>query len=176
MIWSLHLVLGGARSGKSQFAEAVATARSSAVCYIASFANDGSDAEMEARIQAHRARRPSSWKTVENRFDLQNVILENENDLLLLDCLTLWLSFRQGQGINSTQILTELDSAILVSQRLICSLIIVSSEIGMDIIPETMVARQFRDLCGMANQLVASRATKVDFIVAGLPLHLKGGG
>ncbi|MBV9672487.1 MAG: bifunctional adenosylcobinamide kinase/adenosylcobinamide-phosphate guanylyltransferase [Verrucomicrobia bacterium] len=175
MTWSLHLVLGGARSGKSQFAEAVATARSLPVCYIASFSNDGSDAEMEARIKAHRARRPSSWKTVENRFDLRNVILESENDLLLLDCLTLWLSFRQGQGVNSTEILTELESAIAASQLFMRSLIIVSSEIGMDIIPETISARQFRDLCGTANQLVANRATKVDFIVAGLPLHLKGG-
>ena len=171
----IHFVLGGSRSGKSRRAESLANASGQSVVYIATYAADPTDEEMRRRVERHRQQRPSDWKTIENRFDLENVVRETADVLFLLDCLTLWLSFRLTTGGSPEQILSELEQTLLVVRKLERSFIIVSNEVGAGIVPLTSESRAFRDLCGSANQLVAAHATTVELVVAGLPLVLKGG-
>ena len=171
----IHFVLGGSRSGKSRRAESLAKASGQSVVYCATYTADPTDEEMSLRVQRHRQHRPSEWKTIENRFDLDNVVRETKDALLLLDCLTLWLSFHLTKGRSSEQILKELEQTLLLIHRLERSIIIVSNEVGAGIVPLTPESRAFRDLCGSANQLVAAHATTVELMVAGLPLVLKGG-
>jgi adenosylcobinamide kinase/adenosylcobinamide-phosphate guanylyltransferase len=172
----IHLVLGGSRSGKSRHAETVAAASGLPVRYLATFYAKVVDEEMSARIESHRQRRPSHWKTIENRYDLRNQILENEDSLLLVDCLTLWLSFQQIQSRTAESILMELEQALETAREQESALILVSNEVGTGLVPATPEGRSFGDLCGSANQLMARHATKVEYIIAGLPLVLKGGG
>ena len=171
----IHFVLGGSRSGKSRRAESLANASGQSVAYIATYASDQADEEMRQRVQRHQEQRPSDWKTIENRFDLENIVRETKNVLFLLDCLTLWLSFHLTTGRSSEQILKELEQTLLLIRELERSFILVSQEVGAGIVPLTPESRAFRDLCGSANQLVAYHATTVELIVAGLPLVLKGG-
>ena len=171
----IHFVLGGSRSGKSRRAESLANASGQSVAYIATYASGHTDEEMRRRVQRHQEQRPSDWKTIENRFDLDNIVRETKNVLFLLDCLTLWLSFHLTTGRSSEQILKELEQTLLLIRELERSFIIVSNEVGAGIVPLMPESRVFRDLCGSANQLVAYHATTVELIVAGLPLVLKGG-
>lgn len=170
-----HFVIGGSRSGKSLHAESVAAASGLPVSYLATYCTEEADHEMRARIELHRQRRPSHWKTIENRYDLRNQILENEGHLLLVDCLTLWLSFQQVQARSAEGILEELGQAMQTAVQHERALIVVSNEVGTGLVPSTSEGRNFRDLCGSANQLVAGYATTVEYLVAGLPLVLKGG-
>jgi adenosylcobinamide kinase/adenosylcobinamide-phosphate guanylyltransferase len=171
----IHFVLGGSRSGKSRRAESLAVASGQPVAYIATYATDLADEEMQLRVERHQQQRPSHWKTIENRFDLENIVTETSDVLFLLDCLTLWLSFHLTAGRSSDQILRELEQTLLRLRKLERSLIIVSNEVGAGLVPSSSEGRAFRDLCGLANQLVAAHATVVELIVAGLPLVLKGG-
>ena len=172
----LHFVLGGGRSGKSRHAEALASASGMPVCFVATYATETRDEEMRVRIALHRNRRPSHWTTMENRFDLRNQVLESENRLLLVDNVTLWLSYHLMQGRAPEPILSDLEEALQVARELRRSVILVGDEVGMGLVPLAQETRLFRDLCGSANQLITRYATKVEFIVAGLPLILKGGG
>ena len=171
----IHFVLGGSRSGKSRRAESLAKASGQSVAYIATYVADPTDEEMRRRVQRHQQQRPADWLTIENRFDLGNLVRENKNVLFLLDCLTLWLSFNLTKGRSSEQILKELGEALLLIRELERPFIIVSNEVGSGIVPLGAESRAFRDLCGSANQLVAAEATTVELMVAGLPLVLKGG-
>jgi adenosylcobinamide kinase/adenosylcobinamide-phosphate guanylyltransferase len=172
----IHFVIGGSRSGKSRRAESLAIASGQAVAYIATYAADPCDEEMRTRVERHRQqRRPLGWRTIENRFDLESIVRESTNVLLLLDCLTLWLSFYLIAGRSSDQILSELEQTLQRVREFERSLIIVSNEVGAGLVPSTPQGRVFRDLCGLANQLVATHATIVELVVAGLPLVLKGG-
>ncbi len=166
------LVLGGARSGKSRYAEARAEAAGARLCYIATA--EANDEEMADRIAHHRARRGSSWATVEAPLELPGAIAEAAGDdtALLVDCLTLWLS---------NLILAERDPDA-EADRLIASvrhaggtIILVSNEVGLGIVPDNALARRFRDAAGLANQRVAGIADEVVLVTAGLPLTLKGG-
>jgi adenosylcobinamide kinase / adenosylcobinamide-phosphate guanylyltransferase len=172
----LHLVLGGIRSGKSRHAEALASASGMPVCFVATYANEVMDEEMQARVKQHQTRRPNHWSTMENRFDLQNQILESGNTLLLVDSITLWLSYHLMQRRAPALILADLEAALQTAHELRRAVIFVSDEVGMGMIALTQEGRIFCDLCGAANQLIARYATKVEFIVAGLPWVLKGGG
>lgn len=171
----IHFVLGGSRSGKSRRAESLASASGQPVAYIATYAADPADDEMRLRVERHQQRRPSHWKTIEDRFDLENIVRETKDVLFLLDCLTLWLSFQLATGRSSKEILSELEQTLFLIRKLERSFIVVSNEVGAGIVPLTPESRSFRDLCGSANQLVAAHATTVELIVAGLPLVLKGG-
>ncbi|HSH39348.1 MAG TPA: bifunctional adenosylcobinamide kinase/adenosylcobinamide-phosphate guanylyltransferase [Chthoniobacterales bacterium] len=171
---SLHLVLGGNRSGKSRRAEELAERSGFPVCYVATCATEAADEEMLARIAQHRQRRPSHWRTVENRFDLRAVMSEHASSLLLVDCLTLWLSFCHGQSRSAESVIAELEEALETARRMERGMILVSDEVGLGLVPSSPEGRAFRDLCGSANQLAASYATKVELVVAGLPLVLKG--
>ena len=171
----IHFVLGASRSGKSRRAESLANASGRSVAYIATYAVDPMDVEMRLRVERHQQQRPSDWRTIENRFDLGNIVRETKDVLFLLDCHTLWLSFHLTKGRSSEQILKELEQTLLLIRELERFFIIVSNEVGAGIVPLTPESRAFSDLCGSANQLVAAYATTVELIVAGLPLVLKGG-
>ena len=171
----IHLVLGGSRSGKSRHAETMATASGLPVRYLATYCTDVPDDEISARIESHRQRRPSHWKTIENRYDLRNQILESDGSLLLVDCLTLWLSFQQMQARPAESILMDLEQALTTARERESALILVSNEVGTGLVPATPEGRSFGDLCGSANQLAARHATKVEYMIAGLPVMLKGG-
>ena len=170
----IHLILGGARSGKSQHAETLAATSGRPVTYVATYASDPADAEMQARIQRHREQRPEAWRTVENRFDLDGVFVESAGRTVLVDCLTLWLSFL-CEKYSEPALLDRLERALKTARDQRLHLILVSNELGMGLVPSAPEGRSFRDLSGRANQLVARLADSVELVVAGLPLGLKGG-
>ena len=170
----LQFILGASRSGKSLYAETLAVASGLPVRYLATCATEVADEEMRQRIALHRDRRPRHWHTVENRFDLRNQIVESEGALLLVDSVTLWLSYLLMQQRAKESILAELQEALDVALELRRSVILVSDEVGGGVVPSTAEGRAFRDLSGSANQMLARCATKVELVVAGLPLVLKG--
>jgi len=169
------LVLGGARSGKSRYAEGLIETAAMHGTYCAT-AEPG-DAEMTARIAAHRARRQEVgggdfWHTVEAPLELPSVIVSEAaaDRPLLIDCLTLWLSN-----------LLLADKCVGAETRALCAalgeaagpVVLVANEVGLGLVPETPLGRRFRDAAGRLNQEVASLADRVVFIAAGLPLVLK---
>jgi adenosylcobinamide kinase / adenosylcobinamide-phosphate guanylyltransferase len=186
----LTLVLGGARSGKSRYAQSLYDS-SSGVIYIATAVNDANDFEMRERIGRHRSYRPAEWQTVEEPLELSRVVLEAPVEAnLLIDCATLWISnlmwrFREKPDAEQERlILAEVDNLIdavrLRTEKSVATgaageVVIVSNEVGGGLVPEHPVARAFRDLQGFANQRLAQAADTVVFIVAGLPLRLKPG-
>jgi adenosylcobinamide kinase/adenosylcobinamide-phosphate guanylyltransferase len=175
----LTLILGGARSGKSRFAQKLA-ARAQRVCYLATLV-PGDDPEMQARMARHRADRPSSWRTVEEPLALADAVelASRDADAVLVDCLTLWLSNLSWEHRASEP--RHLEDAVQSQIRRIadagraCHIILVSNEVGCGTVPESPVARAFRDIHGFLNQWVAEAADEVILVVAGLPLYLKNG-
>lgn len=172
----LTLVIGGARSGKSRFAQQLA-ARAARVIYVAT-AEAGEDAEMAARIQRHRASRPNSWRTIEEPLALASTIerVAAEADTILIDCLTIWLSnlfwqYREHISDVEAHARAEFDRIAAASSR--CHVILVSNEVGCGTVPEAAIARSFRDAQGFVNQWAAAAADEVVLMVAGLPLYLK---
>jgi adenosylcobinamide kinase/adenosylcobinamide-phosphate guanylyltransferase len=186
----LTLVLGGARSGKSRYAQSLCDSAYS-VIYVATARMEESsgDDEMRDRIARHRADRPAEWKTVEEPIDLARAVRETIIEAtLLIDCATLWISnlmweFREEPAAEQSRlILAEVDNLIdavrlraenATGRVTAGEVIIVSNEVGCGLVPEHSVSRAFRDLQGFANQRLAHAADNVVFIVAGLPLLLK---
>ncbi len=172
----LSLILGGSGSGKSERAEQMAADSGLPVSYIATMASQAlNDTEMRERIRQHRERRPSHWRTIEDRMDLETVFHEASGRCVLVDCLTLWLSYYFTIGWGEEAILSRLHRILEAAKGRTSPLLIVSNEIGMGIVPDNSEARSFRDLTGRANQLVARHVGHVEFMVAGLGLCLKGG-
>jgi adenosylcobinamide kinase / adenosylcobinamide-phosphate guanylyltransferase len=164
------LVLGGARSGKSRYAERLIEAAADGGTYCATA--EALDAEMTARIAAHRARRGPFWRTVEEPLELAAVIVAEArfDRPLLVDCLTLWLS-NLLLGARSAG---EGADALCAALRLAAGpVVLVANEVGMGLVPETPLGRRFRDAAGRLNQEVAALADRVVFVAAGLPLVLK---
>lgn len=177
----LILVLGGSRSGKSEFAEKIAERSGKRIIYIATAAIR--DEEMAERVKLHQRRRPKDWVTVEEEKDVLGVLGRGvKEDVFLLDCATIWLTNllldQQHSGADiapnkkGTQIMEQVASlAETVESGL--DLIVVSNEVGLGIIPEHPLGRLFRDLAGKANQVLASRADSVYLVVAGIPMEIK---
>ena len=175
----LTLVLGGARSGKSRHAQSLASAAGGPVLVVATAApvSPGEDPEMAARIARHRADRPSLWKTMEAPLDVVAAVRSAET-VVLVDCVTIWISnlLYEHRALErpsrEKKILGEVEAlAAALRER---EAIAVSNEVGEGIVPETPLAREFRDLQGQANQILAREASKVVLLVAGIPLALKG--
>jgi adenosylcobinamide kinase/adenosylcobinamide-phosphate guanylyltransferase len=164
----LTLVLGGARSGKSRYAENLTTALPPAWIYLATA--EPHDAEMAERIAAHRTRRGAGWRTIEEPHDIASVLAADEGTTLI-DCLTLWLSNRTLAGADIDSEIVNLEVALAARLR---PVVLVSNEVGSGIVPDNALARRFRDLQGRLNQRLAARADRVVLVVAGLPLIVKG--
>jgi adenosylcobinamide kinase / adenosylcobinamide-phosphate guanylyltransferase len=170
MTASRTLVLGGARSGKSRRAEALALSTGLEPVYLATA--QALDDEMRQRIAEHRARRGPGWRTVEEPIELGSAITaaSRRESVVLVDCLTLWLSNVMLAGRDAA----EAESLLLDSVRAAPGpLVLVSNEVGLGLVPETPLGRAFRDAQGRLNQAVAALATRVELVAAGLPLILK---
>lgn len=166
------LVLGGARSGKSRYAERLVEDAAASGTYCATA--EAGDAEMARRIAAHRAQRGPFWHTVEAPLALTPVIASEATSErpLLIDCLTLWLSNLLLAGKSAE----EETAALCAALRLTAGpVVVVANEVGMGLVPETPLGRRFRDAAGCLNQQVATLADRVVFVAAGLPLMLKEG-
>ncbi|SMX39069.1 bifunctional adenosylcobinamide kinase/adenosylcobinamide-phosphate guanylyltransferase [Octadecabacter ascidiaceicola] len=164
------LVLGGAASGKSSFAEALCFQSTRSRVYIATA--QAFDDEMRAKVSAHKAQRGSEWLTIEAPLEIADAISERaEGEVVLLDCATLWLS---------NVLLAEQDASeatvVLLAAIAACpaQVIVVSNEVGHGIVPDNALARQFRNAQGRLNQSLAARADLVVNVIAGLPQILKG--
>lgn len=179
-----ELIIGGARSGKSTFAEKRAAASGLHVIYVAT--GQALDSEMEQRIAHHRARRPATWGLVESPLDLAATLQQHAAPgvCLLVDCLTLWLSnllfagaaARQaeaGQPLDCPLFKGEVQALIDTLPQLPGKIVIVSNEVGWGVVPMAAVSRLFADEQGRLNQRVAAVCEKVTLVVAGLPLVLK---
>ncbi|MGL6016629.1 MAG: bifunctional adenosylcobinamide kinase/adenosylcobinamide-phosphate guanylyltransferase [Selenomonadaceae bacterium] len=177
----LILVTGGARSGKSSFAEKYATIHGRKIAYVATA--EIRDEEMRYRIDLHKQRRPETWKTYEAPLDPNQAIRQaaaDGNDLILFDCLTLYLSNLlcqpdlpadlQQQHDHIQGKITELIRSIKACNS---TVVIVTNEVGAGIVPENALARQYRDLSGLANQAIAREAADVYLVACGLPLNIK---
>lgn len=179
---SIHLILGGARSGKSAYAEKLASASELPVTYIATA--QVYDDEFAKRIAHHQARRPAHWRLVEAPFGLANTLLAHDapDTCVIVDCLTLWLAqcicpdCSPPEGVARTEALWQQERAALLKAlpTLKSQVLLVSNEVGMGIVPLGEINRQFQDEQGRLNQAVAKVAHNVSFIAAGLPLPLKG--
>ncbi len=163
------LILGGARSGKTRRALALAEAFSNRI-YIATA--EALDEEMSARIAQHRHERGDAWMTIEAPLELAGAIrdIEDGSAVCVVDCLTLWLSNLMAAGRDVAAAAEDLCRAIQGARP---KLVIVSNEVGLGLVPETPLGREFRDRQGRLNQAVAAVVDGVEFIAAGLPLRLK---
>ena len=184
MAAEITLVLGGARSGKSTFAEELALDGARHVTYIATA--DSQDSEMAERIAIHRRRRSAAWATWEGEPEELPAAISGMSGTLMMDCLTMWLTrlfLKTRDSESEDEALwnaRELEIRAL-TERLCAApadgtrLIIVSNEVGFGLVPPYLMGRRFRDLQGRMNQLCASRADNVALVVAGCPLWVKGG-
>eukprot|EP01037_Dinobryon_pediforme_P021249 gene21249-22070_t len=168
---AIDFVLGGARSGKTRYALDLALASGLAPVYVATAT--AFDAEMTTRIDRHKAERGPEWSSVEEPLELPRVLSDaaRPERILLVDCLTLWLS---NLLFAERDIATESARLVETLGRLAGPAILVSNEIGLGIVPDNALSRAFRDHQGLLNQMVAKAATRVTFVAAGLPLRLKG--
>lgn len=165
-----RLVLGGARSGKSRHAQALAEATGPRRTYLATA--EARDEEMAARIARHQAERGEGWQTLEAPLDMPVALgTVADSDVVLVDCLTLWLT-NVMLGERDVDAETEaLVAALATAPR---PVILVSNEVGLGLVPETPLGRAFRDAQGRLNQRMAEVVQEVRFMAAGLPIVLKG--
>ncbi len=167
----LIFITGGARSGKSIFAQKLANGLSKKVTYIATA--QARDKEMELRIKIHRMNRPPHWKTVEKEKSIAEVLsrIAEKSEVILLDCLTLLISNLLLSG--RKDILKEIRQLVSKIKKIKATVLIVSNEVGMGIVPDNKLARRFRDIAGKANQIIAQAADEVYLVVSGISIKMK---
>jgi adenosylcobinamide kinase/adenosylcobinamide-phosphate guanylyltransferase len=167
---NLTLVLGGARSGKSRYAERLVRSSGLTPVYVATA--QALDAEMAARIAEHRARRGASWRTIEEPVELVDVLLREcrPERAVLVDCLTLWLT---NLMVAQRPVRAEMARLIELLSNLPGDLVLVSNEVGLGVVPADAMARAFIEHAGWLHQRIAEEADVVVFMAAGLALHLK---
>ena len=166
------LILGGARSGKTAFGERMAMRSGDAPCYLATALT--LDEEMRERVAAHQRLRPEQFATLEEPIELSRTVIEASmrHDVILVDCLTLWIT---NLLVGGHDVATHVDELVATLGQVTRSrVLLISNEVGLGIVPDNAMARSFRDLAGTAHQRVAEVCTDAFFIVAGLPLVLKG--
>jgi len=194
VISKLIVILGGARSGKSAFAERLAASRGQSVAFIATAT--ASDDEMRERIASHRASRPKGWYTIEEPHDLAKAVRHAAElaDVVLLDCMTLWLGnmllqtswqdekddegeveFYTASGLFDERALEEIEALLDVVKSLSPNktLIVVTNEVGFGVVPAYFLGRLYRDTLGYVNQRLAQIAERVYFMVAGIAVDIK---
>ncbi len=169
----LILVLGGARSGKSRFANNLASKLSEKITYIATA--QALDEEMQERIKTHKKNRSKSWKTIEEPKDLERVrnLLKKSDKVILFECLTLWVSNLFCTGVKEKDIVAKIKDFVRFLKKEDKQCIFVSNEVGCGIVPDNASGRDFRDIQGRLNQLVAASADEVYFVVAGIGMKIK---
>lgn len=167
------IITGGARSGKSRFAQELVTRWGTEVIFIATAAVR--DNEMEKRITRHRQSRPRQWKTIEETRDLVGAIeaLGDEPKTIIVDCITLWLSNLMEGGDEDNVIRRETERLGDLLQRSPHRCILVTNEVGSGIVPDNALARRFRDMAGEVNQILASCADECYLMAAGIPVKIK---
>ena len=177
----MELILGGARSGKSSYAQKLAEESGKSVTFLATA--QALDEEMSARIRKHQSERPQQWQTFEIPFDIASHSKEINSEVVILDCITLLVSnlimkfveddlVEEGPFMKAVQKeMEELLSAIRVSNQ---RWIIISNEVGLGLVPPYPLGRVYRDGLGWANQRLAKEAKRVLFMVAGIPMVVKG--
>lgn len=172
------LILGGARSGKSRFAQELAETLGKNVLFVAT--GEPLDEEMKRKIAEHKRNRPPTWKTVEAPYNTVEQIEQHvcDADVVLLDCMTLLVSNllgnrRRPKDAEAT-ILSYIEKLANFLNQIEVSWIVVSNEVGMGLVPETKLGRIYRDILGKVNQLLARQAAEVYLMVAGIPVKIKG--
>jgi adenosylcobinamide kinase/adenosylcobinamide-phosphate guanylyltransferase len=179
-----NLIIGGARSGKSSFAQELALKSGEPVLFVATA--EASDEEMRHRIEEHQKARPSDWSTLEVTTHVGRAIFQKigEFKVVIIDCITLLVNniFGQYSHQNTEQIdapfiekklVDEISELVECINQVDASFIIVTNEVGTGLVPANKVGRLYRDLLGKANQILAQRADKIYLMVAGLPLPIK---
>ena len=177
----LIFITGGARSGKSTFAERMAISLGESVAYLATA--QPLDEEMTFRIKKHREKRLNTWKTYEETIEVSELVshLGLEKEVILIDCLTLLTSnllLREEDKIEDPEcqeeILLEIKKLAEISFKVPAQVIIVSNEVGMGLVPDNTLGRVYRDILGRANSIIADKADEVFIMVSGIPLKIKG--
>jgi len=174
------LITGGGRSGKSGYAQRIAESIPGDRTYIATC--PVIDAEMEERIRKHKeGRRTGNWKTIEETTDLAAALTAaKESRAILIDCLTLWINNLMYEAAQCKEDISEEDitekcgNVLEVCKMIPGTVIFVTNEVGMGIIPDNALSRRYRDLAGRCNQVMAGRADVVTFMVSGIPINIKG--
>ena len=176
----ITLILGGARSGKSSYAQRLAEEFGKSVTFIATA--QALDDEMAARIQKHQTDRPSTWETLEIPFDIASCVRQIKSNVVILDCITLMITNLMMQYVNDdlveeepflAAVQEEIDEFIEAVQQPGQDWFIVSNEVGLGLVPPYQMGRAYRDALGWANQRLAREADHVLFMVAGLPMVVK---
>jgi adenosylcobinamide kinase/adenosylcobinamide-phosphate guanylyltransferase len=179
-VGQLVLILGGARSGKSTFAQKLALERGGeSVLYVATA--EGGDEEMRLRIAQHQIERPLGWRTLEApRYPAREILVQaGKARVILLDCLTLLVSNllldheKDSQSEAETAIMVEMKDLASCARKVPGDLLLVSNEVGLGLVPPYPLGRTYRDVLGRVNQFLAAEADCVAFLVAGLPMWLK---
>lgn len=167
----LIYVTGGARSGKSTFAERLAAASGLPVTYLATA--QAFDAEMADRIARHRSDRPVGWQTVEEPLAVPEALQAITTPTVLLDCLSLWVSTLLLAEVPDEAMLARADALLSAARARPGLTILVTNEVGLGIVPDNALARRYRDLLGWVNQRAAAASDEAWLLVSGLPLRLK---
>jgi adenosylcobinamide kinase/adenosylcobinamide-phosphate guanylyltransferase len=169
----ITFILGGARSGKSKYAVSLAKKVAKNVAFIATCVCP--DDEMKERIKLHQTLRPRHWKLIEEGKDIDAVLvnLQNKYDVVLVDCLGLWISNLLAANLEDKEIEKKIKEFLIAVSKIKATSILVSNGVGSGVVPENPLARRFRDLVGLANQMVAKKADEVIFMQAGMPLIIK---
>lgn len=169
----IYFITGGARSGKSAFAEKLSSEMTGRRAYLATA--QALDTEMAARIEKHRQDRGVQWDTYEEPLAVAELLekLGGKYDIVLLDCLTLWLSNRMAHADGDAAVISHSDELARAIKDFDGYCIVVSNEVGLGIVPDNPLARKFRDFAGMLNQKVARIADEVYFVASGISMKIK---
>jgi adenosyl cobinamide kinase/adenosyl cobinamide phosphate guanylyltransferase len=175
---AIFLITGGARSGKSRYAELLASHFATNVLYIATL--EPSDPEMQTRIVRHQSRRPESWRTLETKFDIAQAISKCAEEVILIDCISgfvtnLVLRYeKDGEEVVIDKTLEAVDELVKTLEHSEKIIIMVTNEVGDGVVPEYPLGRWFRDALGLANQRLAKAADTVVLVTVGIQQVLKG--
>jgi adenosylcobinamide kinase/adenosylcobinamide-phosphate guanylyltransferase len=174
---SCILITGGARAGKSSYAQKLASDINGKVLFVATA--EAKDEDMRLRIEKHKKSRPSNWQTLESPFELAGAISEKDGEyqVIVIDCITMLVSNVMLGAVDErsaeSAVINEIDALIKVMKSKSSAYILVSNEVGLGIVPDNELARNYRDLLGRANQLLARYADEVYLMVAGIPVKIK---
>ena len=167
-------ILGGARCGKSSYAVKLAKSFTGKVVFIATAAPF--DSEMKKRIKLHKAGRPRQWKLIEESKNISPILpkLKDKYEVILIDCLGLLISNLLASNLKDKEIERKVKKLISVISKINLTTILVSNETGGGIVPANPLARRFRDVLGLSNQMIAEKADEVIFMQSGIPITIKG--